>query len=149
MEALIANWPSGEDAFLLRIGELEALDDLTAAGVLDLRYRLSQGVPRGSLGYAPVKVREVLACLRLGLIGAGMDRVHAERKVKQAFENGDIAELNLMAFTIISRAFASKEHDAVGEAEAEAGAAEIKGSASPASTAAAPRSASRPRKSKK
>lgn len=147
MEALIANWPSGEDAFLLRIGELEALDDLTAAGVLDLRYRLSQGVPRGSLGYAPVKVREVLACLRLGLIGAGMDRVHAERKVKQAFEDGDIAELNLMAFTIISRAFASKEHDAVGEAEA--GAAEIKGSASPASTAAAPRSAYRPRKSKK
>ena len=51
-EPLVANWPSGEDEFLLRIGELEALDDATDAGVLDLRYRLFQGVQRGSLAYA-------------------------------------------------------------------------------------------------
>ena len=49
MEPIKANWPCGEDEFLLRIGELEALDDLTAAGVLDLRWRLSQGMQRGSL----------------------------------------------------------------------------------------------------
>ena len=146
MEAVVANWPSGEDAFLFRIGDLEALDDLTDAGVLDLRYRLSQGVQRGSLAYAPVKVREVLACLRLGLIGAGMDRVTADRKVKQAFEDGDISELNLLAFSILSRAFASKEHDPVGEAEA--GDA-TNGSASPASMAPAQPSASPPRKSRK
>lgn len=114
----VANWPSGEDEFLLRIGELEALDDATDAGVLDLRYRLFQGVQRGSLAYAPVKVREVLACLRLGLIGAGMARADAERKVKQAFADGDISELNLLAFTIISRAFAGKDHDPVGEGQA-------------------------------
>lgn len=145
-EPLVANWPSGEDEFLLRIGELEALDDATEAGVLDLRYRLFQGVQRGSLAYAPVKVREVMACLRLGLIGAGMARADAERKVKQAFAAGDISELNLLAFTIISRAFAGKDHDPVGEGVAGAATDE---SASPASTEPAPPSGSRHPKSKK
>lgn len=147
-EPFVANWPGGEDEFLLRIGELEALDDLTDAGVLDLRYRLLQGhQARGGFENSPVKVREVLACLRLGLIGAGMDRIKADRKVKQAFEDGDIAALNLLAFALISRAFASKDHDPVGEAEA--GAADpTNGSVSPASTATAPPSGGRRRKSK-
>ena len=135
-EPFVANWASGEDEFLLRIGELEALDDLTDAGALDLRYRLSQGVQRGSLAYAPVKVREVLACLRLGLIGAGMDRQKADRKVRQAFDDADISELNVLAFTVLSKAFSGKENDPVGEAEAGAATDE---SASPASTAPEPR----------
>lgn len=118
MEAQSFVWASGDDLFLLRIGELEALDDLTEAGVLDFRYRLSQGAQRGSLAYSPVKVREVLACLRLGLMGAGMERKTAERKVRQAFEDADISELNLLAFSILSQAFAGKEHDPVGEQEA-------------------------------
>lgn len=118
MEPIKANWPCGEDEFLLRIGELEALDDLTAAGVLDLRWRLSQGMQRGSLAYSPVKIREVMACLRLGLIGAGMERGKAELKAKQAFIDGDVSELNLLAFSIISNSLAGKEHDSVGEAEA-------------------------------
>lgn len=146
MEAERILWASGEDDFLLRIGELEALDDLTAAGVLDLRYRLSQGVQRGSLAYSPVKVREVLSCIRLGLQGAGMDRNTADRKVKQAFEDGDIAELNLLAFTILSKAFAAKEHDPLGEGKAGEEKAE---SASPASTEMAQPSASPRRKSRK
>lgn len=145
MATVTMNWVSGEDEFRLRIGELEALDDLTKDGVLDLRYRLSQGVQRGSLAFAPVKVREVLAAIRLGLIGAGMDRMVADRKVKQAFEDGDIAELNLTAYTIISAAFAGKDHDPLGEEKGEAGTA---ASASPASTEQAAPSASRPRKSK-
>lgn len=141
------NWPSGEDEFLLRIGELEALDDLTDSGVLDLRYRLSLGVERGSLGYSPVKVREVMACLRLGLIGAGMERQKAERKARQAFIDGEISELNLLAFTIISRAFAAKEHDPLGEVEG--GTEATPESASPASTETAQPSASPRRRSKK
>ena len=129
-----------------RDGELEALDDLTDAGALDLRYRLSQGVQRGSLAYSPVKVREVMACLRLGLIGAGMDRQKADRKVKQAFEDADISELNVLAFTVLSRAFSGKEHDPVGEAEAGVATSE---SASPASTEPARPSVSRRPRSKK
>ena len=115
MEPARLNWVCGEDDFLLRIGELEALDDLTEAGVLDLRYRLSQGVQRGSLAYSPVKVREVIATIRLGLIGAGMDRGKAEVKAKNAFIDGDVAELNILAFTIISNSLKGKAHDPLGE----------------------------------
>lgn len=115
MEPAKLNWPGGEDEFLLRIGELEALDDLTAEGVLDFRYRLSLGQARGSLAYSPVKVREVVACLRLGLIGGGMERGEAERRVKEAFINSDIGALNLLAYTIISNSLAGKAHDVVGE----------------------------------
>ena len=109
------NWVCGEDDFLLRIGELEALDDQTADGVLDLRYRLSLGQQRGSLAYSPVRIREILACLRLGLIGGGMDRQKAETKAKNALIDGDISALNLLCFTIISHSLAGKEHDPVGE----------------------------------
>ena len=119
MEPLKMNWVCGEDEFLLRIGELEALDDLTSDGVLDLRYRLSLGQQRGSLAYSPVRVREVMACLRLGLIGAGMDRQKAEMKTKNAMIDGDISELNLLAFTVISNSLKGKEHDPLGEAQAE------------------------------
>ena len=119
MEPLKMNWVCGEDEFLLRIGELEALDDLTSDGVLDLRYRLSLGQQRGSLAYSPVRVREVMACLRLGLIGAGMDRQKAEMKAKNAMIDGDISELNLLAFTVISNSLKGKEHDPLGEDQAE------------------------------
>lgn len=115
MEPVRLNWPGGEHDFLLRIGELEALDDLTDAGVLDLRYRLSMGQARGSLAYSPVKIREIIACIRLGLIGGGMKREDAERRVKEAFINGDVSELNLLAFTIISNSLRAKEHDPLGE----------------------------------
>lgn len=131
MEPARLNWVCGEDDFLLRIGELEALDDITEAGVLDLRYRLSQGIQRGSLAYSPVKVREIITCIRLGLIGAGMDRGKAEMKAKNAFVDADVSELNLLAFTIISNALKAKDHDPVGEAEA---GAVMSASASPAST---------------
>ena len=115
MEPVRLNWPGGEHDFLLRVGELEALDDLTDAGVLDLRYRLSMGQARGSLAYSPVKIREIIACIRLGLIGGGMKREDAERRVKEAFINGDVSELNLLAFTIISNSLRAKEHDTLGE----------------------------------
>lgn len=118
MEAVTLNWPGGEDEFLLRLGELEALDDKTEQGVLDYRYRLSLGLARESLAYAPVKIWETLHCLRLGLIGAGMDRKEADRKVRHAFDVGDIAELNLTAFTVASHSLAGKEHDPLAPAEA-------------------------------
>lgn len=119
MEALTLNWPGGEDDFLFRLGELEALDDKTSQGVLDFRYRLSLGIQRGSLAYSPVKIAEVLSCLRLGLIGAGMSGTDAKKKVERAFEAGDMAEMVLVAFTALSHSLSGKEHDPVGEAGAE------------------------------
>lgn len=118
MEPLVWNWIAGEDEFLLRIGELEALDDSSSAGVLDLRYRLMQGYQRGGFEHSPVKIREVMDCIRLGLIGAGADRKEADRKVKSAFVDADIASLCLLAFTLISHSLKGKEHDPVGETEA-------------------------------
>lgn len=131
MEALTLNWPGGEDDFLFRLGELEALDDKTTDGLLDYRYRLSLGIQRGSLAYSPVRIAETLACLRLGLIGAGMGSAEARKKVEAAFDNGDIAELNLAAFTALSHSLAGKDHDPVGEAAAEEN---PPGSSSPPST---------------
>ena len=114
-EPKVINWGCGEHPFLLRIGECEALDDLTPAGMADFRWRLSQGIERGALAHAPVKTREVIDCIRLGLIGGGMKREDAERRVKEAFINGDVSELNLLAFTIISNSLRAKEHDPLGE----------------------------------
>ena len=119
MEPVRLNWGCGEDEFLLRIGELEALDDLTPDGVLDLRYRLSLGQQRGSLAFSPVRIREVMACIRLGLIGAGMERGKADVKAKTAIQDGDISALNLLCFTVISHSLAGKAHDPAGEAGAE------------------------------
>lgn len=147
MEPITLNWVAGEDEFLLRIGDLEALDDATREGVLDLRYRLSLGKDRGSLGYAPVRVRETIDCLRLGLIGAGMERKAALNKVLQAFEESDIAALNLMAYTIITHGLSAKEHDKPGEGKAAAG--KTRASASAKSTARARSSASRRKPSSK
>lgn len=144
MEPKRLNWPGGEHDFQLRIGELEALDDLTPEGVLDLRYRLSLGQSRGSLAYSPVKVREILATVRLGLIGGGMERSEAERKVNDAFGRCDVSELIVLAYTIISAAFAGKAHDQVGKKRA---AENPRGLSSPKSTAPARQSASRQAKS--
>lgn len=120
MEPVTLNWVAGEDEFLLRLGELEALDDATPDGVLDLRYRLSLGKDRGTLGYAPVRVRETIDCLRLGLIGAGMERKAALKKVERAFEDADISALNLMAYEVITRSVSGKAHDQPGEVKAAA-----------------------------
>lgn len=108
----------GEDQFLLPIGQLEALDDLTERGVLDFRFRLLEGYKRGGFENAPVKVAEVINCIRLGLIGGGMDQRQANTRAKRAFEDCDIAELNVLAFTIVSHSLKGKDHDPLGEAEA-------------------------------
>lgn len=54
-EPKIINWACGEHPFMLRIGEAEALDDLTRDGVADFRYRCRDGIERGSLGFSPVR----------------------------------------------------------------------------------------------
>lgn len=112
------NWSIGEDYFLLRLGEIEALDDSTEAGALDLRARLVEGYERGGFERARVKMREINNCIRLGLIGAGMDQAKAADRAKRAMEYVDIANRNMLCFTVLSKAFAGKPHDPVGEAGA-------------------------------
>ena len=114
-EPEVINWCCGEHPFRLRIGEAEALDDLTGQGMLDFRWRIATGLERGSLAYSPVKVREVVECIRLGLIGGSMDSAQARKLALRAFEEGEFSELVTICFTITSSCLAGKDHDTPGK----------------------------------
>lgn len=136
-EPKLINWCCGEHPFRLRIGEAEALDDATANGIADFRFRLHQGVDRGSLAFSPVRQREVIDCLRLGLIGGGMASDEARKLAFRAWEEGEFAELVMVCFAIVTDCLSGKPHDKPGKAPA-AKATKTRGSASPRSTAAEP-----------
>lgn len=110
-EPKVLNWCCGEHPFRLRIGEAEALDDLTSDGISDFLYRLLVGRDRGSLAYAKVKQREVIDCIRLGLIGGGMEPSAARSLALRGWEEGDFGELVMICATVIGVALAGKEHD--------------------------------------
>lgn len=135
-EPITLNWLRGDREAILRIGEVEALDDILHAlprnsCALDFRFRLAQAAHRGSLAYADVDVKEIKACVRLALIGAGASRAEAAKDADKALEEEEISALALACYTLISIALAGKDHDPVGEMVAGAASNE---SASPAST---------------
>ena len=136
-EPKVINWGCGEHPFLLRIGECEALDDLTPAGMADFRWRLSQGVDRGALAHAPVKTREVIDCIRLGLIGGGMDGAEARKLALRAHDECSRDQLVMICFAICTAAISGKDHDQVGKPRA-AGRKRRSASVSPPSTETAP-----------
>lgn len=136
-EPQVIAWCCGEHPFILRIGEAEALDDLTRDGMADFRFRLRQGVERGALAYSPVKQREVIDCIRLGLIGGGMDQMEARKLSARAWEEGDFSELVLLAYSITTHCLSGKPHDQPGKAEPAKATKRKRGSASQASTATA------------
>lgn len=110
-EPKIINWACGEHPFMLRIGEAEALDDLTPDGVADFRFRCRDGVARGSLGYSPVRTREVIDCLRLGLIGGGMEPEAARKLALRGMEEGEFTELVMICFEVMSEFHRGKAYD--------------------------------------
>lgn len=114
-EAKWINWGCGEHPFLLKIGECEALDDLTADGIADFRYRLAQGIERGALSHAPVKTREVIDCIRLGLIGGGMDSQAARSLALRAHDECSRDQLNMICYSVLTAALTGKEHDQPGK----------------------------------
>lgn len=115
MEPIVWNWAIGEDRLMLRLGELEALDDLTPDGALDLRTRLLEGHERGGFERAKVRVREIENCIRLGLIGADMEPSKAAQRARRAMLEVDVSNRNLLCFTLITKANQGKPHDPVGE----------------------------------
>lgn len=118
MEPRVINWCCGEHPFRLRIGEAEALDDATKEGIADLLYRLQLGRERGSFAYSPVKTREVIDCIRLGLIGAGMGADEARKLALRGWEEGDFSELVVLCITVLGVAMSGKEHDQPGKPDA-------------------------------
>lgn len=131
-EPKVINWGCGEHPFLLRIGECEALDDLTQNGMADFRFRLAQGVERGALSHAPVKNREVIECIRLGLIGGGMEAGEARKLALRGWDECSRDQLNMICYGIITAAMSGKEHDQPGK-QAAAKRARRSASASPLS----------------
>ena len=114
-EPKIINWACGEHPFMLRIGEAEALDDLTRDGVADFRYRCRDGIERGSLGFSPVRTREVIDCLRLGLVGGGMEPEKARQLALRGIEEGEFTELVMICYEVISEFHRGKAYDAPGK----------------------------------
>lgn len=110
-EPKVINWCCGEHPFRLRIGEAEALDDLTKDGIADFLRRLLAGKEHGSLAYSPVKQREVIDGIRLGLIGGGMAPEEARKLALRAWEEGDFGELVLICASVIGLCLSGKEHD--------------------------------------
>ena len=110
-EPEIVNWTCGEHPFQLRIGEAEALDDLTPAGMADFLWRCRVGVERGSLRYSTVRQREVIDCIRLGLIGGGMASDEARKLTLRGWQEAPFEELVTICWTIGTACLAGKEHD--------------------------------------
>ena len=136
-EPITLEWLRGPREAILRVREVEALEDILAtlpkcASAQDLRYRIAQGQERGALSYADVFVAEMKACIRLALIGAGASRADAAKDTDRAFEEEDSGALALACFTLISNALKQKAHDPVGEMKG--GAESQPASASPEST---------------
>ena len=57
----------------------------------------------------------MVECIRLGLIGGGMDSAQARKLALRAFEEGEFSELVTICFTITSSCLAGKDHDTPGK----------------------------------
>lgn len=95
-------WQGGEHAFLLRIGELRAIDDRVQDGAMAAMTRLRL-----------IKYRfdDVYEVVRQGLIGGGMDLREAGRLVERIEAQHGIGTMAPLATEILFRAFHRREDD--------------------------------------
>lgn len=120
-------WAGGEHPFLLRIGELRAIDDRCRDGAFAAWGRLIARQPRFD---------DVYEVVRLGLIGGGMPAEEARALVAKVEDQHGLGEMLPTATLVLFRAFHRREE--VDDAPGKRMAAEATGSASAASTASAP-----------
>lgn len=107
-QALSLIWAGGEHDFRLSLGGLRALQDACNAGPFEIRNRLLTQTAR---------VDDVLATLRLGLTGGGMDKDAARKTVESAAENSGLMALILPALSVLTHALVGPEDDPVGDGE--------------------------------
>ena len=100
------NWPGGEHAFRLRLGELQALQEKCDAGPEMVLQRIRLGV---------WQVNDLVETLRLGLIGAGMERDAARKLVVDAFERTPLMEFKTPAIEVLAAALIGVPDDPAGE----------------------------------
>ncbi|WP_347139433.1 gene transfer agent family protein [Paracoccus sp. SSK6] len=103
-EPIVLNWAGGEHPFLLRIGEMIALEKACGSGIAPVFARL-----RSSLTGAPTwHVADITETLRLGMIGGGIPRQEAQEIVSVTV---DRVGLMALAPTAMSVLFASLKSD--------------------------------------
>ena len=107
MQGLVElNWPGGEHAFRLRLGELQALQEKCDAGPELILQRVRLGV---------WQVNDLFETLRLGLIGGGVDRDSARKLVIDAFERTPLMEFKTPAIEVLAAALIGVPDDPAGE----------------------------------
>ena len=107
MQGLVElNWPGGEHAFRLRLGELQALQEKCDAGPEMVLQRIRLGV---------WQVNDLFETLRFGLIGGGMDRDAARKLVVDTFERTPLMEFKTPAIEALAAALIGVPDDPAGE----------------------------------
>jgi hypothetical protein len=113
-------WPGGEHDFLLRIGEIRALQAACDAGPEEIFHRL------GGTGW---RIDDAFHTLRLGLIGGGMKDREAADLVARMFESHPFKVFCPPARLVLLAALVGDPDDPVGEVPGETAPPENGGSA--------------------
>ena len=100
--AIEMKWQGGEHPFLLRIGELRALDDRLQDGAMAAFHRLRLIKP---------KFNDVYEVVRQGLIGGGMEDKAASALVAMIEEQHGIGSMIPLAQAVLFQAFYRREED--------------------------------------
>lgn len=108
---IVLNWAGGENAFALRIGELQALQDITREGPGASLHRLYESL-QGNPMTGSWKIADVVDVVRLGLIGAGVERMEAAKMVREAIDRQGITALVTTACEILLNALEEKDPNA-------------------------------------
>lgn len=103
---LTLTWVGGEHRFRLRLGELRALQDIANAGPDRVLRRIVSGDWR---------VDDLLATVRLGLIGAGLDEGEAKRLVLAMAEQHPLLHFQHVAQMVLMDAITGIEDDPLAE----------------------------------
>lgn len=102
-------WAGGEHSFRLGIGELRAIEQSSDAGVSVVLLRLIGG---------QWKIDDVIAPIRLGLIGGGLPEPEAKRVLDRVMGTNSPYELSVTAAEVLRRFIMWNTDDAPGEGEA-------------------------------
>ena len=111
MKPIVLAWKGGEHPFLLRIGELIALERLCDLGADVIRISLLTQTQR---------VEHVTETFRLGLEGGGMSSVEAKKMLNFALTICSTSTLRPIAAAALGYSLTWDVDDQPGEAQAEA-----------------------------
>lgn len=109
MHPVTLTWAGGEHDFLLRLGELRALQDRCDAGPEWILNRLRTGQWR---------VDDIVHTVRLGLEGGGMEKDAARKLTIQHVEEQPLTINVLTAQLVLAASLYDRGDDSVGEAQA-------------------------------